>query len=230
MSSDSKTCTGCGESKSLSAFNRSKKTKDGHVQRCKVCCHDAYMANRDVVIERACRWQKANAEAHNRASREHKARTREHQIETTWAWRRNNYDRYLAQKRASERRRRVGRDPEAVVYADVLYGDRCSYCGAAVEEIDHIEPSAGGGSNSWDNLTAACRPCNTQKNARPLLMFLLTHKDYLRVHGLTKGALMSTDQIKQLLATRRELRGSIDGGDQRILEALLARIEELEAR
>lgn len=64
-------------------------------------------------------------------------------------------------------------DDLAHEYALILRGDPCSYCGRPVEHIDHIEPIARGGDGQWTNLTGACAGCNWQKNARPLLIFLL---------------------------------------------------------
>jgi 5-methylcytosine-specific restriction endonuclease McrA len=58
-------------------------------------------------------------------------------------------------------------------YAVILRGDPCVYCGAPMEHIDHIAPIAGGGTGSWDNLTAACAACNFSKSDRPLLTFML---------------------------------------------------------
>jgi 5-methylcytosine-specific restriction endonuclease McrA len=45
---------------------------------------------------------------------------------------------------------------------------RCQYCGSAAENIDHVIPRSKGGSHSWDNVVAACRPCNTRKRDRLL--------------------------------------------------------------
>ena len=42
-------------------------------------------------------------------------------------------------------------------------GYRCQYCGAAAENIDHVVPRSRGGTHTWDNVVAACRPCNTAK-------------------------------------------------------------------
>ena len=47
---------------------------------------------------------------------------------------------------------------------------RCEYCHApeimfnCVFEVEHIEPSAGGGSSEDDNLALACRWCNLNKS------------------------------------------------------------------
>jgi 5-methylcytosine-specific restriction endonuclease McrA len=47
-------------------------------------------------------------------------------------------------------------------------GHRCQYCGAAAESIDHVIPRSRGGAHSWDNVVAACRPCNVRKRDRLL--------------------------------------------------------------
>ena len=43
---------------------------------------------------------------------------------------------------------------------------RCQYCGATAENIDHVVPRSRGGTHSWDNVVAACRPCNARKEDR----------------------------------------------------------------
>ena len=43
---------------------------------------------------------------------------------------------------------------------------RCQYCGASAENIDHIIPRSRGGEHVWENVVAACRPCNTRKEDR----------------------------------------------------------------
>ena len=47
-------------------------------------------------------------------------------------------------------------------------GHRCQYCGAAAENIDHVVPRSRGGQHAWENVVAACRPCNTHKEDRLL--------------------------------------------------------------
>lgn len=50
-------------------------------------------------------------------------------------------------------------------------GWRCVYCGIPLTTrsltIDHIQPLRHGGDDAEDNLTAACRPCNSRKKDRP---------------------------------------------------------------
>jgi 5-methylcytosine-specific restriction endonuclease McrA len=47
-------------------------------------------------------------------------------------------------------------------------GHRCQYCGASAESIDHVVPRSRGGEHTWDNVVAACRPCNVHKRDRLL--------------------------------------------------------------
>ena len=43
---------------------------------------------------------------------------------------------------------------------------RCQYCGGVADSIDHVMPRSRGGMNVWENVTAACRPCNLRKRDR----------------------------------------------------------------
>ncbi len=42
----------------------------------------------------------------------------------------------------------------------------CQYCGDLADSIDHIMPTSRGGQHAWDNVAAACRPCNLSKRDR----------------------------------------------------------------
>lgn len=39
----------------------------------------------------------------------------------------------------------------------------CQYCGSVAENVDHIRPKSRGGTHTWDNVVASCRPCNSKK-------------------------------------------------------------------
>ncbi|MDA0256744.1 MAG: HNH endonuclease [Chloroflexi bacterium] len=44
---------------------------------------------------------------------------------------------------------------------------RCQYCGRDAElTLDHVLPRHRGGRHEWDNVVAACRPCNHLKGGR----------------------------------------------------------------
>jgi 5-methylcytosine-specific restriction endonuclease McrA len=47
-------------------------------------------------------------------------------------------------------------------------GHRCAYCGKAAHTIDHVHPKSRGGSDTWENLVAACLRCNNAKSNRTL--------------------------------------------------------------
>ena len=53
-------------------------------------------------------------------------------------------------------------------------GHRCQYCGAPAENLDHVVPRSRGGQHVWENVVAACRPCNTRKEDRLLSEVCLT--------------------------------------------------------
>ncbi len=62
-------------------------------------------------------------------------------------------------------RRRVAVSRRAVMVRD---DHACQYCGSAADSIDHVVPRSRGGEHSWDNVVAACRPCNVRKRDRYL--------------------------------------------------------------
>ena len=62
-------------------------------------------------------------------------------------------------------RRRVAVSRRAVMARD---GGLCQYCGSRADSIDHVVPRSRGGTHSWENVVAACRPCNVRKRDRML--------------------------------------------------------------
>ncbi|MFK8023638.1 MAG: HNH endonuclease [Ilumatobacter sp.] len=42
----------------------------------------------------------------------------------------------------------------------------CQYCGSRADSIDHVMPRSRGGRHEWENVAAACRPCNLYKRDR----------------------------------------------------------------
>ncbi len=61
-------------------------------------------------------------------------------------------------------RRRIASVSRRAVFARDDY--RCQYCGSGADSIDHVVPRSRGGLDDWENLAAACRPCNTAKRNR----------------------------------------------------------------
>jgi len=60
-------------------------------------------------------------------------------------------------------RRRIALSRRAVFARDL---NRCQYCGNAAENLDHVVPRSRGGLHTWENVVAACRPCNARKGDR----------------------------------------------------------------
>ena len=59
--------------------------------------------------------------------------------------------------------RRVPLNRRAVFARD---GHTCQYCAGVAENLDHVLPRCRGGAHTWENVVAACRPCNTRKGDR----------------------------------------------------------------
>ena len=68
--------------------------------------------------------------------------------------------------------RRIPRQTRALSRKNILIRDHhtCQYCGhkggAGELTLDHVLPRSRGGGGSWENLVAACRPCNNRKGDR----------------------------------------------------------------
>ncbi len=45
---------------------------------------------------------------------------------------------------------------------------RCAYCGSKGDTVDHVVPRSRGGEHVWQNVVAACGPCNGRKADRTL--------------------------------------------------------------
>jgi 5-methylcytosine-specific restriction endonuclease McrA len=60
-------------------------------------------------------------------------------------------------------RAHVGLSRRAIFARD---GGRCAYCRGPAETIDHVLPRSRGGGHDWDNVVAACAPCNHSKGDR----------------------------------------------------------------
>ena len=45
-------------------------------------------------------------------------------------------------------------------------GNLCQYCGAPAESLDHVVPRVLNGPHTWENVVAACVPCNHRKAGR----------------------------------------------------------------
>jgi hypothetical protein len=82
------------------------------------------------------------------------------------------------------------------------WGRECVYCGAKDMplQIEHIHPTAKGGSNRVSNLTLACQPCNHKKGAQDVRVFLA--KDPQRLERILAQAKRPLNDAAAVNATR----------------------------
>ena len=180
-----KRCTRCQMTKDTSAFYRDARRSDGLKSHCK-SCHNLsarrwQLANRERDLQNKRDYIASRREDPEYVSRERRAfsvwrdANLEHHRALGRDWHRQNRDQSKLNSHA--RRARIAAaqqgDPEAFRdYVAILRNDPCAYCGAPAEVVDHIDAISSGGTNAWDNLTAACRACNSSKHARPLLLWM----------------------------------------------------------
>lgn len=92
-----------------------------------------------------------------------------------------------------QRRRRMPRLSKTNLYIRDLY--TCQYCNTPYSKqnltIDHVQPISKGGKTTWDNIVAACNPCNSRKGNKT------------NIHPKTKPY---QPDYYELVAKRKELR------------------------
>ena len=70
-----------------------------------------------------------------------------------------------------QRRRRTPRFSKTNLYLRDLY--TCQYCNTPFPRrlltLDHVRPISMGGKTNWENIVAACGPCNTRKGNKVIM-------------------------------------------------------------
>jgi 5-methylcytosine-specific restriction endonuclease McrA len=124
---------------------------EAHKSECLESAKAWQTAHPDKVIAAKTKWRLSNVEKQRAATNRWQ---KEHRLE-------NNV------KAGRHRARKFGavgfHTPEQLAARISYYGNRCAYCGAAYESVDHVIPLARGGSNWPANLRPACGFCNSSK-------------------------------------------------------------------
>jgi len=126
--------------------------------------------------------------------------------------------------------RKRGKVPPKMVRYVMDRDDRlCRYCARTAHVVDHVIPFARGGSNTVDNLVAACWACNAWKTDRTpaeAAMYLLTPaqalslamfraqliaQTFVDLYGSEAGS--HEDMAKVMPAVFAAAQASVDAGD-----------------
>jgi hypothetical protein len=183
-----KVCTVCRCEKDASCFGRCLTFKDGLRYECYDCRNlkarhkyitnldfrkgesvrfaKMYLDNRDVLLERAKKWSALNPD--KKVAQTHRRRAKLYgQIDFDLP----------------------------INFIDILrekQNDKCAYC--LVENvkltIDHMVPLSRGGKHCFDNIVLSCQRCNSSKNSKTLLEWLLFNNT-LQSEGINSDVLVT---------------------------------------
>lgn len=187
--SNTKTCTKCGQVKSLSDFY---KRLDSHQTQCKECQLKAhkqhYKANAELLRQRAkdyraknpekvkaarLAWKQANKEKNVESVLRYQRKYPEKHTAATAAYRARNKDKY----RNYSQNRRVRKENNGVFLItdkelSRILSRPCANCQSFDRPtLDHIIPISLGGTHSIGNLQALCMPCNSSKANRVMTVW-----------------------------------------------------------
>lgn len=153
-----------------------------HAGECLLCHRESskrrYHKNPEKMIAQSSAYKKEHRNEQNRKQREQRKQGRPQLSNRTSLLRRRAKKRKSPLAEYPSDLAHLYRDDESLEHIGNLLQDRCCYCGEPMEHLDHIVPTSKGGPDMWDNLTAACKRCNSQKNNRSLLDFLLYKLEY----------------------------------------------------
>jgi len=132
---------------------------------------------RDIAVVQA--WREANRERHRAGTRDWYERN----LEYARAAKRAEYyaDPEAFYARNHQRKARLAdaiceHGPKCVtkVFLKSVYAQQCLYCEGPAEAADHFNPITRGGLNCVENIVPACKSCNSSKNNREPIEFLIS--------------------------------------------------------
>lgn len=188
-----KVCTECNLVKELNQFSVNKRKKfDGRQPKCKDCNRAYYLANREKIKARVNKHYHENHEAElaRRAElrKRPEAKKKKSQLDKSyylknkdkikeyykeWASKNRDVLRAVASEFRHKREAWLRNNESTLTKKQIreLFSTHpfCEYCGSTEKlTLDHIIPVSRGGPNTLENVTIACKSCNSSKNNKTL--------------------------------------------------------------
>lgn len=154
------------------------------------------------------KWRKLNPKKHSKEVGRYQKRNRElinanarknykvRKLDAAWISRQREFQKISRAKRRekilfyNKRRYMLSKNiPDSISMSAFLSHralyDRCVYCNKKMDNLtaDHVVPITRGGNHSIENITFACRGCNSQKSNKSLLSFLIYRKGLWEVQN-----------------------------------------------
>lgn len=170
-------CRKCQERKSIKEFSW-RPDAQSYRKTCKDCRRDSVnAASRRRYAKNAEKQKKYGIEYRKKNPDKVKAWQRERQVsgrstKATYKWRENNPEAWAQVNHRYRARLHATSFENTSEYRSILKKDPCSYCGSEGKEVDHIDPLILGGTETNDNLTSACKSCNSRKRDKPMLLWM----------------------------------------------------------
>ena len=145
--------------------------KAKHPGRLKAYKRKQYLANREVMIQRAAEYSKKHPDKTLAAKRRWRERHPEQSAECTRTWQKNNPEK---SRLRTNRYRPKKKDLPATLtkwewhMTLEAFDHRCAYCGKKGHPLhqDHVVPGVRGGGYEFGNIVPCCKSCNSSKNDR----------------------------------------------------------------
>jgi hypothetical protein len=179
MNDLTKSCSSCGETKSVDEFSKNAKNKDGLYTYCKKCASEKYRrwreANREDRLAYMREWHGDNRERETEYKRERYRNDPDHRQRTLDAgrkYREKNKD--AVQERHYARRKAIGFSNDQVraqtrVSRAVRNGElppvreqECASCG---QQAVHYHHHNGYDREYWLDVTPMCQPCHIKEHS-----------------------------------------------------------------
>lgn len=179
-----KKCWKCNQEEPKVSFSKNKRKPDGLSTECKDCVkkyNASYRnTNKAYFKEYLAEYQKENGKELYEKKKQYIAENKEAHWDRQHAWYEKNkeviqarvacYKKEHPEQYQMYANRRIAAKKTDIVEnfsindIAIMYGDKCFYCAAAFEHIDHFVPLSKGGEHTLENVRPSCQACNLRKS------------------------------------------------------------------